>query len=114
MPRGEQSGYSRQWLTRQITSKTSTNLLAAPTGITQKRKALKGNLVIPNQTVDFVETSWQDFIDFSFTQPFFIREDDSKAESSYICYNPQHEVKANSQTRTLVNASMKFNAYNGL
>ena len=114
VPRGEQSGYSRQWLKRQITSKTSTNLLAAPTGITQKRKALKGNLVIPNQTVDFIETLWQEFIDFTYEQPFFIKEDDSKPESSYICYDPQHDVKANAQTRTLVNASMKFSAYNGL
>ena len=114
VPRGEQAGYSRQWLKRQITSKTSTNLLAAPTGITQKRMALGGNLVIPNQTADFIETSWQDFIDFSFTQPFFITEDVSKPESSYICYNPQHDVKANAQTRTLVDASLKFSAYNGL
>lgn len=114
VPRGEQSGYSRKWLSRQITSKTTTNLLAAPTGATQKRTALKGNLSIPNQTIDFIETSWQDFIDFSFTQPFFIKEDDTKAESSYICYNPKHDIKAHSQTRTLANASLKFNAYNGL
>ena len=114
VPRGEQAGYSRQWLKRQITSKTSTNLLSAPTGTTQKRSSLKGNLSVPNQTIDFIETSWQSFIDFSYSQPFFIKEDDTKAQSSYICYNPQHDVKAHSTTRGLANASMRFSAYNGL
>ena len=114
IPRGEQSGYSRQWLERHVTSQTSTNLLVGPTGVTQKRKALKGNLSIPNQTIDFIETQWQAFIDFSFGQPFFIKEDDSKPESTYICYNPMHKVKAHQLTRGLANASMQFNSYNGL
>ena len=114
VPRGEQAGYSRQWLKRHVTSKTSTNLTVGPTSVTQKRKALKGNLSIPNQTVDFIETSWQDFMDFSYGQPFFIKEDDIKAESSYICYNPDYDIKAHGETRTLVNASMRFNAFNGL
>ena len=114
VPRGEQSGYSRQWLERHTTSQTSTNLLVGPTGITQKRVALKGNLSIPNQTVDFIETQWQEFIDFSYEQPFFIKEDDTKPESSYICYNPNHKIKAHQATRSLLNASMQFNSYNGL
>ena len=114
VPRGEQAGYSRQWLKRHLVAQTSTNLLSAPTGFTQKRVALSGNLSIPNQTIDFIETNWQTFVDFSFTQPFFMREDDAKTESTYICYNPKHDVKAHADTRGLVNASMQFNSYNGL
>ena len=114
VPRGEQAGYSRQWLKRHLVAQTSTNLLSAPTGITQKRVALSGNLSIPNQTIDFIETNWQTFIDFSFTQPFFLKEDDAKTESSYICYNPRHEASAHPDTRGLVNATMQFNSYNGL
>lgn len=114
IPRGEQAGYSRQWLERHTTSETSTNLLVGPTGTIQKRVALSGNLSIPNQTVDFIETQWQEFIDFSYTQPFFIKEDDTKAESSYICYDPKHKITAHDSTRSLLNASMQFNSYNGL
>ena len=47
---GEQSGYSRNWLLRSNTEKTTTNLLTAPVSITQKSKALKGMLTIPNLT----------------------------------------------------------------
>jgi hypothetical protein len=114
IPRGEQAGYSRQWLKRHLVAQTSTNLLSAPTGITQKRAALKGNLSIPNQTIDFIETNWQTFVDFSLDQPFFIKEDEAKEESTYICYNPTHEVTAHPLTRGYVNASMQFNSYNGL
>jgi hypothetical protein len=114
VPRGEQAGYSRQWLKRHLTSQTSTNLTVGPTAVTQKRKSLKGSLIIPNQTIDFIETQWQAFIDFTFEQPFFIKEDDTKAESSYICYNPEHDAKANAQNRGLVDASMTFSVYNGL
>ena len=114
VPRGEQAGYSRQWLDRHTTSRTSTNLLVGPTGITQKRVALKGNLSIPNQTIDFIETQWQDFIDFTFEQPFFIKEDDTKPESTYICYDPTHNISAHPLNRGLVDASMQFSSYNGL
>ena len=114
IPRGEQAVYSKQWLKRHTTSKASTNLLVGPTGVIQKKVALKGSLSIPNQTVDFVETSWQDFIDFSYDQPFFIKEDDSKPESSYICYDPVHDIKAHGDTRSLANPTMKFTCYNGL
>ena len=114
IPRGEQSGYSRQWLRRHTTSRASTNLVVGPTGVIQKKVALKGSLSIPNQTIDFAETSWQNFIDFSYDQPFFIKEDDAKAESSYICYDPKHDIKAHSDTRLLVNPTMKFTCFNGL
>jgi len=114
IPRGEQAGYSRQWLERHTTSQTSTNLLVAPTGTIQKKVALKGSLSIPNQTADFIETQWQSFIDFSYEQPFFIREDDSKPESTYICYDPKHKIQAHQSTRSLINANMQFSSYNGL
>ena len=114
VPKGEQAGYSRQWLERHTTSSTSTNLLVGPTGVIQKRVPLSGNLSIPNQTIDFIETNWQTFVDFSFEQPFFIKEDDAKQQSTYICYNPKHSVTAHPFTRGLVNASMQFTSYNGL
>ena len=114
VPRGEQAGYSRLWLDRQLKSSTSTNLLSAPTGVIQRRVALKGSLSIPNQTIDFIETNWQTFKDFSFEQAFFIREDDAKPQSSYICYNPKHKTAAHPATPLMVNASMQFSAYNGL
>ena len=114
IPRGEQSGYSRQWLKRHTTSRASTNLMVGPTGVIQKKVALKGSLSIPNQTIDFAETFWQNFMDFSYDQPFFIKEDDAKAESSYICYDPKHDIKAHSDTRLLVNPTMKFTCFNGL
>jgi hypothetical protein len=114
IPKGEQAGYSRQWLKRHLVAETSTNLLSAPTGTTQKRVALSGNLSIPNQTLDFIETSWQTFVDFTFTQPFFIKEYDAEPKSTYICYNPRHEATAHPLTRGLVNVSMQFNSYNGL
>jgi hypothetical protein len=76
--------------------------------------ALKGNLSIPNQTRDFIETQWQTFIDFSFEQPFFIKEVDGEAQTTYICYNPKHKITAHQLNRGLVNASVQFNSYNGL
>ena len=110
IPKGEQAGYARSWLKRHTTSKTSSNLLVGPTAVIQKRMALKGNLVITKPTLDFIETTWQDFIDFTYSQPFFIKEIGGKPESSYICYDQKFEVKADPQTRTLVAATMKFSA----
>ncbi len=114
VPRGEQAGYSRQWLKRQISQQTSSNLETAPTAITQKRTGLKGSLSSPNQELTFIESSWQPFVDFSFTQPFFIKEIDDRPETSYICYDPKHDVKAHAKTRTLDDLTLSFTAYNGL
>ena len=111
---GEQAGYSRNWLLRSNTEKVTTNLLTAPVSVTQKSKALKGTLSVPNLTATFAETLWQNFIDFSYQEPFFIKEVSSKPESSYICFNPKHSVKAHPQTRLLDSVTVSFNAFNGL
>jgi hypothetical protein len=114
VPRGEQSGYSRNWLKRHLTQQTSSNFEVGPTATTQKRKALKGVLSSPNQELTFIESEWQPFIDFTFEQPFFIKEIDDRPESSYLCYNGIHDTKAHSETRLLDNLSLSFTAYNGL
>lgn len=111
---GEQSGYKRAWLNRHTTQKTTTNLQVGPVAGTRKSKALQGNLTLPNELAVFAESDWQDFIDFSFEQPFFIKEQIEKPESSYICFNPMHDTKSHSQTRALDVISLKFTAYNGL
>lgn len=114
VPRGEQAGYSRNWLKRHRTQQTSSTLEVAPTATTQKRKGLKGTLTSPNQELTFIESEWQPFIDFTFEQPFFIKEIDSRPESSYICYNADHDTKAHSQTRLLDDLKLTFTCYNGL
>ena len=62
----------------------------------------------------FTEGTWQDFVDFSFEQPFFIKEFQDKPESSYICYDPMPGVKSHPQTPTLDVITLKFTVYNGL
>ena len=111
---GEQAGYARNWLMRSTEDRVTTNLLAAPVGVTKKNVPLKGMLSLPNQTAVFVEGVWQNFIDFSYEQPFFIKEVSTKPNSSYICFNPKHGVKAHSQTRLLDVLTLAFIAYNGV
>mgnify|MGYP003669574456 FL=1 len=111
---GEQAGYSRSWLLRHTQEKTTTNLLAAPISSIQKNKPLMGNLSLPNETASFTEGLWQTFMDFSYQQPFFIKEVASKPQSSYICFNAKHTIKAHPQTRSLDSINLKFTAYNGL
>jgi hypothetical protein len=111
---GEQAGYKRAWLNRSTTQKTTTNLTVAPIASTVKSNSLKGSLSFPNEVALFTEGDWQDFIDFSFEQPFFIKEQASKPESSYLCFDPSHDIKAHPQTRELDAIMLKFTAYNGL
>ena len=116
VPRGgEQSGYSRQWLSRSLTQRTTSSLNSAPVAMLQRRKPLKGKLNIPNATSAFSQGEWQTLIDFAVTNPFFIREVDSLPESSYICFDPKLDtVKAHGQTRAMDSLSLNFNVYNGL
>lgn len=111
---GEQSGYSRNWLNRHTTQRTVSTLEVGPISSTQRSKSLKGMLSLPNELTTFSQDDWQDFIDFSYEQPFFIKEVESKPESTYICYDPLPGVKAHSQTRALDVITLKFTAYNGL
>ncbi len=111
---GEQSGYKRLWQNRHTTQRTTTNLQVGPISGTRKAKALKGSLSLPNELATFSEGLWQTFIDFSFEQPFFIKEQQDKPQSTYICYDPKHGVSAHPQTRQLNAITLKFTAYNGL
>lgn len=111
---GEQAGYSRNWLNRHLTQRTTSSLQVGPIATTQKKKSLKGVLSLPNQLSSFAEVTWQSFLDFSYDQPFFIKEVSSKPESTYICFNPMSEIKAHAQTRVLDVVQLKFDVYNGL
>ena len=111
---GEQAGYNRAWLNRSTVQNITTNLQVAPVAGTMKAVSQKGSLSFPNQMAAFSRDEWQDFIDFSFDQPFFIKELESNPESSYTCFNPKHDIKAHSSTRNLNVIMMKFTAYTGL
>jgi hypothetical protein len=111
---GQQAGYARNWLNRHVTQRSNSTLEVGPISSTQRAKALKGTLSLPNELAIFTEGAWQDFIDFSFEQPFFIKEFQDKPESSYICYDPMPGVKSHPQTPTLDVITLKFTVYNGL
>ena len=111
---GQQAGYARNWLNRHVTQRSNSTLEVGPISSTQRAKALKGALSLPNELAIFTEGTWQEFIDFSFEQPFFIKEFQDKPESSYICYDPIPGVKSHPQTPTLDVITLKFTVYNGL
>ena len=120
---GETSGYNRQFLNRSFKQKTTTNSIAAPVAVLRERTPAKGTLNLPNMTASFTENEWQDFLDFSQDNHFFIQEQQlipatefsGINQSAYLCYNVgKNTVKAHSQTRNLNNASISFNVYNGL
>jgi len=111
---GQQAGYARNWLNRHVTQRSNSTLEVGPISSTQRAKALKGALSLPNELAIFTEGTWQEFIDFSFEQPFFIKEFQDKPESSYICYDPMPGVKSHPQTPTLDVITLKFTVYNGL
>ena len=111
---GEQSGYKRNWLNRHKTKRSTTNLQVGPVSSLTQQKSLKGALTIPNSVVETFQDSWQDFIDFAFEQPFFIKEVSDKPESSYICSDPAFDTNSHSQTLKLDVLKLKFTVYNGL
>ncbi len=111
---GQQAGYNRNWLNRHVTQRTVSNLQVGPISSTQRSKVLKGTLSFPNESALFTETTWQKFIDFSFEQPFFIKEFKSKPESTYICYDPMPGIKSHSQTPALNMITLSFTVFNGL
>lgn len=112
--KGQQAGYMRNWLTRHTTQRTSSTLEVGPISSTQRSKALSGMLSLPNELAIFAEGTWQTFVDFSYEQPFFIKEFKSKPESTYLCYDPTHGFKSHPQTPTLDVITLKFTAFNGL
>tara|TARA_R100000951_G_scaffold63787_1_gene53553 strand:- start:143 stop:925 length:783 start_codon:yes stop_codon:yes gene_type:complete len=120
---GEVSGYDRQYLKRNFKNKTTVNNLSQPISQLRKRVPAKGVLNLPNITKSFSENEWQDFLDFSQNNYFFISEDPTisdsvfsgKNMSSYLCYDVgKNTVTAHSQTRELNNLSLAFKVLNGL
>jgi hypothetical protein len=111
---GEQAGYKRNWLKRHLRQKTTTGLQSSPIATTKRRRPLRASLSLPNELVAFSRGTWQTFLDFAETQPFFIREVDALPESTYICYDHVEDVVAHAQTRRLDVLRLSFLAYNGL
>tara|TARA_R110000765_G_scaffold112214_2_gene204279 strand:- start:72 stop:854 length:783 start_codon:yes stop_codon:yes gene_type:complete len=111
---GTQSGYKRNWLKRHTEQRTSTNLQVGPVSTTQRKKALKGTLRLPNEYAAFAQGAWQDFIDFSYDEPFFLKEVGSKPESTFICYDPKFEDTTHNSTTTLNVLTLSFTLFNGL
>ena len=103
IPAGEQAGYKRLWLMRHLQQRTTTNMQNMPISSLQKPKALKGT-----------ELDYQNLIDFTLVQPFFIKEQVDKPESTYICFDAKHDISAHPQTRKLNAVKLSFNAFNGL
>ncbi len=114
IPTGEQGGYKRLWLMRHMRQTTTTNLLSAPVSTIKKPKTLKGSLSLPNTLKGFSELEWQDFIDFTEQQPFFIKEQVSSPQSSYVCFDANHTISAHGSTRSLNALTLAFSAYNGV
>jgi hypothetical protein len=112
---GEQSGFARQFLIRNIKSRSTVNNLGAPIAIIKKRVALTGTLKTPNMLKDYSENEWQTFLDFAYSDHFFILEQEDSAEfdatvfsglnpSAYLCYEPANpKATAHAQTRSLNN-----------
>ena len=114
LPKGEQAGYARNWLVRHTSQRTTSNFEVAPISSTQRKRALNGVLSMPNELAAFIEGQWQQFVDFSYEQPFFIKESQDKINSTYICYDPKHSSVAHPQTRELDAMKLSFTCYNGI
>ena len=112
--KGEQAGYKRLWLMRHLEQRTTTNMQSMPVSTLKKPKGLKGSLSLPNENVDFTEGDYQDFIDFTLEQPFFIKEREDEQQSTYICFDAKHDIPAHPQTRDLNSVILSFTAFNGL
>ena len=120
---GENAGYNRQFLNRNFKNKTTVNENAAPTALLRNKTPAKGSLKLQNISKAFSENEWQDFLDFAFSNYFFIRENDGTIisetkennQSAYLCYEMEgNSVTAHDSTRLLNNISVKFKVFNGL
>ena len=120
---GEQAGYNRQFLNRNVTNKTTVNSLSAPVAQLKKAKQARGKLSLPNMTKAFSEGEWQTFLDFASSNVFFIAEQEASHvtefqgtnPSCYLCYDlGKNLVASHAQTRSLNNISIDFKVYNGL
>lgn len=123
---GETSGHNRQFLNRNEKNRSTVNNLGAPIAQLKKKVAAKGSLNLPNMTKEFSEGEWQEFLDFSMSNHFFIREQDNSPNglggrqsyynnSAYMCFDVQNNsVTAHGETRALNNIKVSFKVFNGL
>ena len=123
---GEHAGYNRQFLNRNIRTKSTLSDIAAPVSALTKKVSARGTLTLPNITRSFSESTWQELLDFASGNTFFIREQDptpvtgpngeaSNNNSAYLCFDmTTNSVKAHNQTRSLNNLSVTFRVFNGL
>jgi hypothetical protein len=119
---GEQAGYIRQFLSRNKTTKSTLNSLAAPVSVLTKKQTANATLSLPNMTKEFSEGDWQTFLDFSNDNYFFISEEDTdltadftQNSSAYLCFEVTNaKTSANAQTRSLNDVSINFKVFNGL
>lgn len=112
---GEPSGYSRTWLTKNVRQRVQENNEAGPVLVATQRIAPTVTLNVANMGRSFAEGAWRDFLDFAASTPFFIRERDDTVRSSYLCFDPVLTApRAHSQTRELVNAALRFQAFTGV
>ncbi len=114
IPGGEQAGYKRAWLKRHLKQRTQLGDMSSPISTVKARKPIKLSLSLPNNLVNFSRLTWQDFLDFAESNPFFINEDGSLPEASYICFDYADDILAHNSTRALDVIRIKFAAYNGL
>lgn len=109
---GETAGHKRQWLERNIKTRTTVNNISAPIALLKKTIQGKGRLNIPNALATFSRDEWQTFLTFAEDNLFFINEVQSLPESSYCCYDlDSATVTAHQQTRTLNNMSISFKVF---
>lgn len=116
---GEQAGYDRHFLNRNNKTKSTLNNWAAPTAVLTKKTSPSATLQLPNMTKVFSETTWQDFLDFTVLNYFFIQEQQTTSgetnNTAYMAFDlSQSRAVAHAQTRMLNNLSISFRVFNGL
>jgi hypothetical protein len=116
---GESAGYNRHFLNRNNKTKSTLNNWAAPTTVLTKKTSPAGTLSLPNMTKVFSETIWQDFLDFTVLNYFFIQEQQTSSgetnNTAYMAFDlSKSQATSHAQTRGLNNLSIKFRVFNGL
>lgn len=123
---GENAGHNRNFLNRNVKTKSTLSNIAAPVAALTKKVGGKGVLSLPKLTRSFSESTWQEFLDFGVANQFFIREQDpvvvfggegevTNNNSAYLGFDlAANKVKANGQTRLLNDISISFKVFNGL
>lgn len=107
---GEQGGYNRPWGVPNIKNRSAINLQSAPINNSYESRSLSSTLQI-NYMQDADLTPWDEFLQFSSLNTFYILEDDNKYHS-YACFNGEPAMpRGDARTRLLNSVAIKFNAY---